>query len=68
MLMHRAAKGVRRVAAADVGEKFLQGEAAGRNMAVPGNWRVTGGEDVLVKLGAAMMQERLASALPPKTR
>ena len=68
MLMHRATTGVRRMAAAEVGEIFLQGEAAGRNMAVPGNWRVTGGEDVLVKLGAAMMQDGLASALPPKTR
>ena len=68
MLMHRAAMGVRRMAAADVRERFLQGEAAGRNMAVPVNWRVMGGEDVLDKLGAAMMQDRLASALPAKTR
>jgi hypothetical protein len=61
--MHRAAKGVARMAAAaDVREKFLQGEAAGRNMAVPVNWRVLDVQDVLKKLGAAMMQDRLASA------
>jgi hypothetical protein len=64
MLMHRAAKGIRRMAAADVRETLVQGEAAGRNMAVPVNWRVMGVEDVLEKLGAAMMQDRLASALP----
>jgi hypothetical protein len=64
MLMHRAAKGVRRMAAADVRETLVQGEAAGRNMAVPVNWRVMGVEDVPEKLGAAMMQDRLASALP----
>jgi hypothetical protein len=40
MLMHRAAIGVRRIEAAGVREIALQGEAAGRNMAVPFNWRV----------------------------
>ena len=64
IFMHRAAKGVGRMAAADVREKLLQGEAAVRNMAVPVNWRVLGVQDVLQKLGAAMMQDRLASARP----
>jgi hypothetical protein len=41
MLMHRAAMGVRRAVAADVRwAKVFQGEAAGRSMAVPVNWRV----------------------------
>jgi hypothetical protein len=47
MLMHRAAIGVRRIVAGDVREISLQGEAAGRNMAVPLNWRVLNVEDVL---------------------
>jgi hypothetical protein len=46
MLMHRAANGVRHIRAADVREIVLQGEAAGRNMAVPFNWRVFKVEDV----------------------
>ena len=47
MLMYRAAIGVRRIVADDVLEITLQGEAAGRNMAVPLNWRVFNVEDVL---------------------
>jgi L-fucose isomerase-like protein len=67
MLMHRAAMGVRRMAAADVREEILQGEAAGRNMAVPVNWRV-------LAMGTCSCEARssddarLASALPGKTR
>ena len=41
MLMHRAAIGVDRAVAADVRcATVFQGEAAGRSMAVPVNWRV----------------------------
>jgi hypothetical protein len=40
ILMHRAANGVRRILAAGVREIVLQGEAAGRNMTLPFNWRV----------------------------
>lgn len=40
MLMHRAAIGVRRGVRMHVrAERVLQGAAAGRDMAVPGNWR-----------------------------
>lgn len=48
ILMHRAAIGVRRAAAGHVCDRDVQGEAAGRSMAVPFNWRVwVGGvEDV----------------------
>jgi hypothetical protein len=42
MLMHRAAIGLRRAVAALVRcAKVFQGEAAGRSMAVPVNWRVS---------------------------
>jgi hypothetical protein len=68
MLMHRAAMGVRRMAAADVRERFLQGEAAGRNMAVPVNWRVLAVGDVPCGQARSSDDARLASALPGKTR
>ena len=51
--------------AADMREKFLQGEAAGRNMAVPVNWRALEGCWMdLKKLGAAMMQASLQPYAP----
>jgi len=67
MLMHRATIRVGRIATGQVWAKEAQGEAAGRSMAVPFNWRTKSSvEDVLTttcKLGATMMQV-LASALP----